>query len=98
MRLPWLQMRRRQMRLEALRGLWRLRRLLPGLGPLPLVLGLKPGSTHSVHAATSDSLRGRCFAGGLWGRLRRVLGGSGPPNRIRGRRRGTAGRGQRRTG
>jgi hypothetical protein len=30
-----------QMRLERLRGLWRLRRLLPTLGPLPRVLGLR---------------------------------------------------------
>jgi hypothetical protein len=31
-------MRRLQMWLETLRGLWRLWRLLPVLGPLPLVL------------------------------------------------------------
>jgi len=39
MRLPRLQMWRLQMWLETLLGLWRLRRLLPTLGPLPLVLG-----------------------------------------------------------
>ena len=38
MRLPWLQMRRLQVRLERLLGLWRLRRLLRVLGALPLVL------------------------------------------------------------
>ena len=38
-RLPRLQVRRLQMRLERLRGLWRLRRLLRVLGSLPLVLG-----------------------------------------------------------
>jgi hypothetical protein len=37
-RLPWLQMRRLQVRLERLLGLWRLRRLLRVLGALPLVL------------------------------------------------------------
>ena len=36
-----MQMRRMQMWLETLLGLWRLRRLLPTLGPLPLVLGQK---------------------------------------------------------
>jgi hypothetical protein len=40
-RLPRLQMRRLQMWLEALLGLWRLRRLLRALGTLPLVLGLR---------------------------------------------------------
>jgi hypothetical protein len=45
-RLPRLQMRRRQMRLETLRGLWRLRRLLRPLGPLPLVLGLRASQTN----------------------------------------------------
>jgi hypothetical protein len=46
-----------------------------------------------------DSLRRGCFARGLWGRSwRRVLGSSGPPNRIQGHRRGSVGRGQRRTG
>ena len=38
MRLPWLQMRRLQVRLARLLGLWRLRRLLLVLGALPLVL------------------------------------------------------------
>ena len=38
MRLRRLQVRRLQMRLERLRGLWRLRRLLRILGTLPLVL------------------------------------------------------------
>jgi hypothetical protein len=37
-RLRRLQMRRMQMRLETLLGLWRLRRLLRALGTLPLVL------------------------------------------------------------
>jgi hypothetical protein len=37
-RLRRLQVRRLQMRLERLLGLWRLRRLLRILGPLPLVL------------------------------------------------------------
>jgi len=36
-----LQMRRMQMWLETLLGLWRLWRLLSDLGPLPLVLGQK---------------------------------------------------------
>jgi hypothetical protein len=45
-RLPRLQMRRWQMRLEALRGLWRLWRLLPALGPLPRVLGLRGSQTN----------------------------------------------------
>ena len=40
-RLPRLQVRRLQMWLEALLGLWRLRRLLRALGTLPLVLGLR---------------------------------------------------------
>jgi len=49
-RLPRLQMWRLQMWLETLLGLWRLRRLLPALGPLPLVLG----SEHFLDQGVKD--------------------------------------------
>jgi hypothetical protein len=67
-RLPRLQMRlQMQMRLERLRGLWRLRRLLPTLGPLPRVLGLRasrPKENLGIDRSSAIGSPSRCRSRG----------------------------------